>query len=129
DGVRRDADKVLSDARAHADQMSREAQATAEGARREADRILQEARGKAEQINKDAQTRADLLEQEAEQRYQQVVGTLETKSTTLQQQIAALQQFNRDYRSRLAQFMQSQLRALGVDEMPAPPQFGDGSDD
>src|SRR4051794_12442216 len=123
DSVRRDADKILSDARAHADQMSREAQATAEGARREAERILQEARAKAEQLNKDAQTRADVLEQEAEQRYQEVVGTLETKSSALQQQIAALQQFTRDSRSRLAQFMQSQLRALGVDEMPPPPQF------
>jgi cell division septum initiation protein DivIVA len=123
DGVRRDADKVLSDARAHADQMSREAQAAAEGARREADRILQEARGKAEQIAKDAQNRADQLEQDAEQRYQEVVGTLETKSAALQQQISALQQFNRDYRGRLAQFMQSQLRALGVDEMPEAPDF------
>ena len=128
DGVRRDAEKVLSDARAKADQMSREAQANADGARREAERILQDARSKADQVAKDAQTRADLLEQEAEQRYQEVVGVLETKSSVLQQQIAALQQFNRDYRGRLAQFMQSQLRALGVDDMPTPPQFADGDE-
>jgi cell division septum initiation protein DivIVA len=123
DGIRRDADKVLSDARAKADQMARESQANAEAARRETERVLGEARAKADQIAKDAQQRADLLEQEAEQRYQDVVGTLETKSSVLQQQIVALQQFNRDYRGRLATFMQSQLRALGVDDMPTPPQF------
>ena len=129
DGIRREADKVLSDARAKADQMSRESQANAEAARRETERMLGEARAKADQIAKDAQQRADLLEQEAEQRYQDVVGTLETKSSVLQQQIVALQQFNRDYRGRLATFMQSQLRALGVDDMPTPPQFDTVDDD
>lgn len=129
DGIRRDADKVLSDARAKADQMARESQANSEAARRETERILGEARTKSEQIAKDAQQRADLLEQEAEQRYQDVVGTLEAKSSVLQQQIVALQQFNRDYRGRLATFMQSQLRALGVDDMPTPPQFDAVDDD
>ena len=129
DAIRRDADKVLSDARAKADQMSREAQANSEAARRETERFVAEARAKADQIAKDAQARADLLEQEAEQRYQDVVGTLEAKSSVLQQQIVALQQFNRDYRGRLATFMQSQLRALGVDDMPTPPQFDSATDD
>jgi hypothetical protein len=33
----------------------------------------------------------------------------------LQQEIEALQQFDRDYRAQLVAFMQGQLRALGVD--------------
>jgi hypothetical protein len=45
-----------------------------------------------------------------------MVGNLAAKREALQQQIEALQVFDRDYRARLLAFMQAQVRALWVDE-------------
>jgi hypothetical protein len=45
-----------------------------------------------------------------------VVGSLGTKREALAQQIEALEQFDREYRSRLTAFMQGQLRSLWVDQ-------------
>jgi cell division septum initiation protein DivIVA len=116
--ARHHADKIRTDALATGEQITREAQAHADGARRDAEKILSDARSRAGEIVKDAQARADGLDREAQQRYQDVVGTLATKRAALQQQIEAMQQFDRDYRSRLRTFMQGQLEALGVDEPP-----------
>jgi cell division septum initiation protein DivIVA len=118
EGARREANKALSDARARAEHVVGEAQAHADGARRDAEKILSDARARAEQVAKQAQANAEGLEREAQQRYQEVVGSLAGKRAALQQQIEALQQFDRDYRARLRTFMQGQLQALGVDEPP-----------
>jgi vacuolar-type H+-ATPase subunit H len=113
DGARQDANKALADAHAAAEQIVREARAQADGTRREADKVLSDARAGAAEIVKDAQAHAAGLDREAQQRYDDVVGSLEGKRLALLEQIDTLQQFDRDYRSRLAAFMQSQLRALG----------------
>jgi len=126
DGARQDAGKKLADAHATAEQIVREAQSQADGTRRDADKVLSDARAGASEIVKDAQANAAELDREAQQRYDDVVGSLEGKRAALQEQIEALQQFDRDYRSRLAAFMQSQLRALGsampVLDAEIPPQ-------
>src|SRR3954453_677273 len=114
--LQRNADKALADARATAAQIARDAQAHADDVRRNADKALADAQARAEEIAKDAQANADELKHQAQQRYQDVVGSLATKREALQQQIEALEQFDRDYRARLTAFMQTQLRALWVDE-------------
>ena len=114
--VRREADKTLSDARARAEQIGRDAQMHADDTRQDADKVLSDAQARAEEIVKDAQTNADELQHQAQQRYQDVVGSLATKREALQEQIEALEQFDREYRSRLTTFMQNQLRALWVDQ-------------
>ena len=45
------------------------------------------------------------------------------------QQIEALEQFDREYRTRLTRFMQGQLRALWVDEPRVDADVEDDSDD
>ena len=114
--VRREADKILADARAAAEQIARDSHARTEEARRNAEKIVADARSQAEQIGEDAQANADHLNLQARQRYDDVVGSLGTKRESLQQQIEALEQFDREYRSRLTSFMQGQLRALWVDQ-------------
>jgi cell division septum initiation protein DivIVA len=114
--VRQEADKVLADARAASEQMARDARSHAQEIEREAGKTLAEARSRAEAIAAEAQTNAEELKQQAEQRYQDVVGSLASKREALQQQIEALEMFDRDYRARLTRFMQNQLRALWVDE-------------
>jgi hypothetical protein len=116
DAVRHEADKALSDARARAALTAKDAQAHADNARRDGDKIVSDARARAAEIAKEAQTSADGLRRQAEQRYEEMVGSLAAKREALQQQIEALQEFEREYRGRLLTFMQAQLRALWVDE-------------
>ncbi|HEX9999600.1 MAG TPA: hypothetical protein VGB74_04035 [Actinoplanes sp.] len=114
--VRREADKILADARAAAEQIARESHARTEEARRNAEKILADARANAGQIADDAQANADHLNLQARQRYDDVVGSLGSKREALQQQIEALELFDREYRGRLTSFMQAQLRSLWVDQ-------------
>ncbi|MEU4690213.1 hypothetical protein [Actinoplanes sp. NPDC023714] len=113
--VRREADRVMAEARAAAEQMARDAQARAEEARRTAEKIVADARSRAETIGADAMAGAEQLRNQAQQRYDDVVGSLGQKREALQQQIEALEDFDREYRGRLTAFMQSQLRALWMD--------------
>ncbi len=114
--VRREADKVLYDARAGAEQIGQQAQAAAEEARRNADRIVLDAQARADAIAAEAKANAEQLNLQAQQRYDDVVGSLGIKREALQEQIEALEQFDREYRGRLMTFMQGQLRALWVDQ-------------
>jgi hypothetical protein len=114
--VRQEADKTLSDAREAAARIAREVQARTDAAKSDADKILADAQSKAEVVAADAQSNAEDLKLQAEQRYQDVVGGLAAKREALQEQIEALEQFDRDYRARLVTFMQGQLRALWVDQ-------------
>jgi len=121
ENVRQDANKMLADARDAAAQIAREAQKRSAEAQRSAEKVVADAQAHAETIAADAQASAEELKLQAEQRYQDVVGSLATKREALQQQIEALEVFDREYRARLTTFMQSQLRALWVDQ----PQVGD----
>jgi cell division septum initiation protein DivIVA len=116
EGVRTDANKMLADARDAAAQTGREAAARTSEAQAQADKMVSEAQARAEAIAADAQAGAEELKMQAEQRYQDVVGSLATKREALQQQIESLENFDREYRSRLTSFMQHQLRALWVDQ-------------
>jgi cell division septum initiation protein DivIVA len=114
--VRREAAKVLADARAAAEQAARETRTRVEEAHRNADKIVSEARAQAEAIAANAEQNVEDLKLQARQRYDDVVGSLGAKREALQQQIEALERFDREYRARLTAFMQGQLRALWVDQ-------------
>ena len=118
--VRCEADKVLAEARNTSEEAARDARLRADDAKRNADQILAEAKGEAASIVGDAQGHAEQLKLQAQQRYEDSVGSLIAKREALQQQIEALEQFDREYRARLTTFMQGQLRALWVDR----PQVG-----
>jgi cell division septum initiation protein DivIVA len=118
--VRCEADKVLAEARATAEQAARDARLRADDGKRNADQILAEANSEARSIVGDAQGHAEQLKLQAQQRYEDSVGSLIAKREALQQQIEALEHFDREYRARLTTFMQGQLRALWVDR----PQVG-----
>lgn len=81
-------------------------------ARREADKLLNEARTKAEEVTREARAKADALERDARQRHQEAMGGLDAKRTALQKHIEELKQFEREYRTRLKAYLESQLRDL-----------------
>ncbi|MEV1287365.1 hypothetical protein [Micromonospora sp. NPDC049679] len=114
--VRREADKVLVEARGAAEQTAREAQTRMEEAQRDADKIVSQARAQAEATAAKAEQNAVELELQAQRRYEDVVGSLAARREALQQQIEALERFDREYRGRLTAFMQGQLRSLWVDQ-------------
>jgi DivIVA domain-containing protein len=81
-------------------------------ARREADKLLSEARSNAEELTRDARAKAEALERDARQRHQEAMGGLEAKRTALQKHIEQLKAFEREYRTRLKAYLESQLRDL-----------------
>jgi hypothetical protein len=85
------ADKIRTDALAAAEQIARDAQVHAHNVRREAEKILADARAAAEQIARDSHARTE----EARNNADKIVA---------------------DARSAAEPFMQSQLRALWVDQ-------------
>jgi DivIVA domain-containing protein len=102
-------------------------------ARREADKLLTDARNKAEELTSGARAKADALERDARQKYQEVMGSLDSKRTALQKHLEELKQFEREYRTRLKAYLESQLRDLdhrgqGIESeiTPQPATNGDG---
>ncbi len=81
-------------------------------ARREADKLLSDARTKSEEVTREARAKAEALERDARQRHQEVMGGLDAKRTALQKHIEELKQFEREYRTRLKAYLESQLRDL-----------------
>lgn len=81
-------------------------------ARREADKMLSEARAKSEEVTREARAKAEALERDARQRHQDAMGGLEAKRSALQKHIEELKQFEREYRTRLKAYLESQLRDL-----------------
>src|SRR4051794_2389159 len=81
-------------------------------ARREADKLLSDARAKAEEVTREARAKADALERDARQRHQEAMGGLDAKRSALQKHIEELKQFEREYRTRLKAYLESQLRDL-----------------
>src|SRR5215471_14156252 len=81
-------------------------------ARREADKLLTDARSKADELTGSARAKADALERDARQKHQEVMGSLDSKRTALQKHIEELKQFEREYRTRLKAYLESQLRDL-----------------
>ena len=81
-------------------------------ARREADKLLSDARSKAEEVTREARSKADALERDARARHAEAMGGLDTKRTALQKHIEELKQFEREYRTRLKAYLESQLRDL-----------------
>src|SRR5688572_814682 len=81
-------------------------------ARREADKLLSEARTKSEEVTREARAKADALERDARQRHQEAMGGLDAKRSALQKHIEELKQFEREYRTRLKAYLESQLRDL-----------------
>ncbi len=88
------ANRVLSDARARAERLENEARGLAS-------RLESEARGKSEQ-----------LERETNDKRSQLFGQLDKEKARLQREVDELRSYERQYRSRLKAYFESQLRLL-----------------
>lgn len=89
-------------------------------AQRTADEHIAEARTQADRIIAEARNRADQLKREAEDRHRQTIGALETERAGLERKVEELRAFEREYRARLKNYLEGQLRELEGRSTEAP---------
>ena len=119
-----ESEKMLADARANADQILSEARSTAETtvteARQRADAMLADAQSRSETQLRQAQEKADALQADAERKHSEIMGTINQQRTVLEGRLEQLRTFEREYRTRLKTYLESQLEELGQRGSAAP---------
>jgi len=110
------AEKYVSDAKSEADRMIGDARSAADRmigeARSKADSMVGEARTQASSVEREARGKATTMVQDAERRHNEIIGGLEERKGTLEKRIEELRTFEREYRTRLKSYLESQLRDL-----------------
>ena len=99
------ADQLVAEAKNEADKVLGESRIKSE-------RLEADSKAKADRLESDARTRAEKLDSETSERRAQLFGQLERDKDNLARELDDLRAFEREYRSRLKGYFQSQLRAL-----------------
>lgn len=119
-----ESEKMLADARTNADQILNEARGSAEvavtEARQRADSMLADAQVRSESQLRQAQEKADALQADAERKHSEIMGTINQQRTVLEGRLEQLRTFEREYRTRLKTYLESQLEELGQRGSAAP---------
>jgi DivIVA domain-containing protein len=110
------ADQHLAQSKAEAERLVAEARANADAtvadANDKAGRQLAEAEARAKQLNDESAARAAQAVQEAEQRAATITSQFEQRKAALERRVEELRTFEREYRTRLKSYLESQLRDL-----------------
>ena len=99
------ADRHVSEAKTKSDKLLKDAQSNSE-------KLLSEAKTKSDQQLAEARTKAQTITQDAERRQVEIMGSLEERKSALDKEIEGLRTFEREYRTRLKSYLESQLRDL-----------------
>jgi DivIVA domain-containing protein len=110
------ADQHLAQSKAEADRLLTEARQSAESTLAEAaersNRQLADADTRAKQLTDETNARAAQTVSDAEQRAATITAQLEQRRTALERRLEELRTFEREYRTRLKSYLESQLRDL-----------------
>jgi DivIVA domain-containing protein len=110
------ADQHLAQSKAEAERLLNEARTNAEttlaDANERAGRQVAEAESRAKQLNEESSARAAQALQEAEQRASTITAQFEQRKAALERRVEELRTFEREYRTRLKSYLESQLRDL-----------------
>jgi len=127
--ARAESEKLMSDAQASADQIVSEARyiadTTVNEARQRADAMLADAQSRSEAQLRQAMEKADFLQSDAERKHSEMMGTINQQRTVLEGRLEQLRTFEREYRTRLKTYLESQLEELGQRGSAAPVDSGD----
>jgi DivIVA domain-containing protein len=111
-----EADSMLSDARTKSEQLLSEARTKSDGlvndARSRAETMLNDARTRAETLERQSRDKAATLVGDAERKQNEIIGSITREKTVLEKKIDELRTFEREYRTRLKTYLESQLRDL-----------------
>ena len=121
-----EAERLLSEAQASAAAHVSEAQASANAALTEAHerstRQVADAEDRAKKLDEDSAARATQMVRDAEQRAATITAQFEQRKAALERRVEELRTFEREYRTRLKSYLESQLRDLDASGKadPAP---------
>jgi DivIVA domain-containing protein len=119
-----EADAMLSDARTKSEQLLSDARTKSDGlvndARSRAETMLNDARTRAETLERQSRDKAATLVGDAERKQAEIIGTITRDKSVLEKKIDELRTFEREYRTRLKTYLESQLRDLGERGSAAP---------
>ena len=125
-----DADKMVADARSSAEQIVSEAryiaEATVTDAQQRSDAMLSDAQSRSESQLRQAYEKADFLQADAERKHTEFMNTISQQRSVLEGRLEQLRTFEREYRTRLKTYLESQLEELGQRGSAAPVDAGDG---
>jgi DivIVA domain-containing protein len=125
---RQEAESLLADARSRADAMVTDAQTKSDAmltdARQRSEAILADAQTRSEAQVRQAQERADALQTDAERKHSEIMGTINQQRTVLEGRIEQLKVYEREYRTRLKTYLESQLEELQQRGSAAPVEGG-----
>ena len=125
-----EADTMLADARTKSEQLLSEARTKSDGlvneARARAETMLNDARTRAETLERQSRDKAASLVGDAERKQNEVIGSITREKSLLEKKIDELRTFEREYRTRLKTYLESQLRDL-EGRASAAPSDGRGS--
>jgi DivIVA domain-containing protein len=120
-----EADQMLSKARTTSEQLLCQARAKTDGmvseARTRAETLLTDARRKADTLERQSREKAASLQRDAARKYTEIIGALSQEKTILEKKIDDLCAFEHEYRTRLATYLELQLRELDGPESASPP--------
>jgi DivIVA domain-containing protein len=119
-----EADGMLTKARTTSEQLLSEARAKAEGmvteARARGETMLNDARTRAETLERQSREKAASLERDAARKHTEILGAINQEKILLEKKIDELRTFEREYRTRLKTYLQSQLGELDGHGTAAP---------
>lgn len=125
-----EADKMVADARVNAEQIVSDAREIAENtvndAQQRADAMLADAQTRSETQLRQAYEKADFLQADAERKHTEFMNTINQQRSVLEGRLEQLRTFEREYRTRLKTYLESQLEELGQRGSAAPADSGDG---
>jgi DivIVA domain-containing protein len=110
------ADQHLAQSKAEAERMLAEAtshsESTINSAQQQAQAHLTDAQNRAKQLDEESTARANHTIQDAEQRAATITAQFEQRKAALERRVEELRTFEREYRTRLKSYLESQLRDL-----------------
>ena len=89
-------------------------------AKQKADTILSDANGQADAQLRQAQEKATSLQQDAERKHTEIMTTVKKQQAALEARLEELRTYEREYRTRLKTFLESQLDELNSRSTAAP---------
>jgi DivIVA domain-containing protein len=106
---RNESEKLLTDSRNESERMLSEA-------KNDSEKMVADATAKAESTVRDSEIKAEALDREAQRKYSEVMTQLTTQRTALENKIDGLRTYEREYRSRLKNWINDQLHQLDVSD-------------
>jgi DivIVA domain-containing protein len=118
------ADTHLAQSKAEAERLLSEAQSNAHTAltqaQQQSEQHVSEAQQRADQLERESNAKATQTVQDAEQRAATILAQFEQRKDALERRVEQLRTFEREYRTRLKSYLESQLRDLDASGRAEP---------